>query len=389
MKKKSNVAILDLGSQTIKGSLSFFSLDGKMERFVFACEQSSSIEGALIKDKKKVSKAILNLIYKLERKANTGIDFVYIISNDSYSIAKVIKKELNFKKGRLIKAEDLEWLTKKITNSTISKNPNYKIIDTNIVAKYIDGVYFPFGDVEKQFAKKSVAIEISFVLSLKSYIKSIQDTIHLTGLDLCHIIPSFVSMGFFLSEEQKKTNTCVVDIGATTTTISFFQRGVLTKGRTFKMGGDDIKETVSRVTGISLQKAEERKKTATQIERNREIDKIVSVELKKFAIVIRDYLKTDEIYKTMSGGVIISGGVSCDQNIQEIFKIILKLPIYRTKTKMEGDKSQVDCGWGLMRGGVSCVMSEIANNISSENYITRLYRKIKEINKNIRNKIAL
>ncbi len=389
MRKKTNATILDLGSQTMKGSLSSFSLDGKIERIVSAYEQSSSIEGALIKDKKKVSKNILNLIYKLERKTNSGIDFVYVISNDSYSITKVVKKELNFKKGRLIKTEDLEWLTKKITSSIISNNPNYKITYTNVVAKYIDGIYFPFTDITKQFAKKSIAIEISFILSLKSYIKSIQDTIHLAGLDLCHIIPSFVSMGFFLSEDQKKTNTCVVDIGSTTTTVSVFQGGVLVGGKTFKIGGDNIKESVSRVTGIDLQKAEERKKTEIQIERNREIDKIVSVELKKNALIVHKYLKTFEIYKTMSGGVIISGGVSCDQNIQEIFKTILKLPIYRTKTKMEDDKSQITCSWGLMRGGISCVMCEIVNNISSDRYITRFYKKIKEINKHIRNKITL
>ena len=56
---------------------------------------------------------------------------------------------------------------------------------------------------------------------------------------------------------------------------------------------------------------------------------------------------------------------------------------------MEDDKSQITCSWGLMRGGISCVMCEIVNNISSDRYITRFYKKIKEINKHIRNKITL
>ena len=46
-----------------------------------------------------------------------------------------------------------------------------------------------------------------FVLSLKSYIKSIQSMMHSAKLDLDYIIPSYVAMGFFLSEAQKKTKT--------------------------------------------------------------------------------------------------------------------------------------------------------------------------------------
>ena len=388
MNKKTSIAILDLGSEKIKGVLSSFSADGNIQQLITAQECSQGIESGFIKNKRMAANCISNIFSKLERKTDKNIDFTYIVLNDSYSITSVIKKDINLKRGRLIKREDIEWLTQKIIKSAEKNNPNYTIINTKLVHKYIDGLVFPFEDIENQHAKKSIAIKMCFVLSLKSYIKSIQSTMHSAKLDLDYIIPSYVAMGFFLSGEQKKTKTCVIDVGAQTTTVAIFQKGVLEKGETFNMGGTDIKESVSRTLGIDLQKAEERKKSESQMERNREIEKIVVSELKKIAASIQKYLKQYDLNKEISGGIVLSGGVSCDQSMQDAFKSVFKLPIYKVNMKISDDKSKTDRSWALLQGGISCITDEITNNTYKNSDKSKIYKWLRLFFKHIGNKLS-
>ena len=156
MNKKTNIAILDLGSYKIKGVLSTFSPDGKIQQLIAAREFSQGIESGFIKNKRMTANCISNIFSKLERKTDKNIDFTYIVLNDSYSLTSVIKKDINLKRGRLIKREDIEWLTQKIIKSAETSHPNYTIINTKLVHKYIDGFVFPFEDIENQHAKKKV-----------------------------------------------------------------------------------------------------------------------------------------------------------------------------------------------------------------------------------------
>ena len=195
-------------------------------------------------------------------------------------------------------------------------------------------------------------------------------------------------MGFFLSDEQKETKTCVIDVGAQTTTVAIFQKGVLEKGKTFNTGGTDIKESVSRILGIDLQKAEERKKSETQIERSREIEKIVTLELKKIATNIQKYLKQKELDKEISGGIVLSGGVSCDQSMQDAFKSVFKLPIYKVNIKISDNKTKTDRSWALLQGGVSCITDEIINNTYKNTAKSKIYKWIKSFFKHNGNKIT-
>ena len=211
---------------------------------------------------------------------------------------------------------------------------------------------------------------------------------HSAKLDLDYIIPSYVAMGFFLSDEQKETKTCVIDVGAQTTTVAIFQKGVLEKGKTFNTGGTDIKESVSRILGIDLQKAEERKKSETQIERSREIEKIVTLELKKIATNIQKYLKQKELDKEISGGIVLSGGVSCDQSMQDAFKSVFKLPIYKVNIKISDNKTKTDRSWALLQGGVSCITDEIINNTYKNTAKSKIYKWIKSFFKHNGNKIT-
>ena len=86
MNKKTNIAILDLGSYKIKGVLSTFSPDGKIQQLIAAREFSQGIESGFIKNKRMTANCISNIFSKLERKTDKNIDFTYIVLNDSYSL---------------------------------------------------------------------------------------------------------------------------------------------------------------------------------------------------------------------------------------------------------------------------------------------------------------
>ena len=83
MNKKTNIAILDLGSYKIKGVLSTFSPDGKIQQLIAAREFSQGIESGFIKNKRMTANCISNIFSKLERKTDKNIDFTYIVLNDS------------------------------------------------------------------------------------------------------------------------------------------------------------------------------------------------------------------------------------------------------------------------------------------------------------------
>ena len=381
MKKGHIEAFLDLGSQNIKIILIRVLDNLKTENIACISEKSEGINDGSIVDQSLVSEKLSLAIDKLENRLGMEIDSTSLLLNSAFTNVHKEFMELKLKNPRKIRAEDIEWLAEKTEKRIRMGNRNDEIIFKQEYQVLIDGKEIPCRSPIGYFAKKTLSINYIFITASKAHLTNIRNVVEDVNLDMNYEIPAIMAMEHFLSNDQRKTTTCVVDIGSNILTMALFRKGLLVDVQTLNLGGDLIKEEVASSLNLELTEAEQKKKYDPSFERNREIEKIIQSKLKEMALHIQKYLKDHSVEKLLPGGVVLSGGVANEYTIKEAFRSILKLPIYIVQSKESSDKHNLGSSWGLLKGAICFYIAD--SNIPPLYKASGIFNKLKRKLKNV------
>ncbi len=245
-----------------------------------------------------------------------GISLSSAISAGSVIISKADQEvtHLDISKALADSEENLDMLNK-------------KIIHLIPLAYKLDGKDV-YGRPEGMHGAK-LEVKTLFVTCLKQNIEDLITAFALAGVDVLDVVASPVAESIVLLGIKQKTAGCaIVDIGAETVALAVFENNILLSAHVFPIGSMDITKDIALGLRIALEEAESIKLgSVIGVDYpKKKIDEIIEARLGDIFELIGNHLKRMRRNELLPAGIILTGGGSQVQRIEEIAKAQLKLP---------------------------------------------------------------
>ena len=177
---------------------------------------------------------------------------------------------------------------------------------------------------------KGIKLEVKtlFITCLKQNIEDLVTAMAEADIEIMDIVASPIAASLvLLSEKQKIAGCALLDIGAETVSLAVFENGSLLSMQVFSIGGMDITKDVALGFRIALEEAESLKIGSVIGDYpKKKVDEIVEARLDDIFELVSNHLKRLKRNELLPAGIIITGGGSLTNKIDEIAKSQLKIP---------------------------------------------------------------
>jgi cell division protein FtsA len=255
----------------------------------------------------KIRKAYVS-IGGISLSSTTSIGSVIISKADQEITALDVKKVIENSE------ENLELLNKKIIHTIPI---NYKLDGKEIFAR-------PEG-------LRGIKLEVKtlFITCLKQNIEDLTTAFALAKIEIEEITASpIVTSNLLLNSKQKVAGCVLVDIGAETVSMAVFENNLPIFIQVFSIGSMDITKDIALGLRIALEEAESIKlgSVVGGDYSKKKVDEIIEARLDDMFELIENNLKRLKRNELLPAGIILTGGGSLINGIEEIAKAQLKLP---------------------------------------------------------------
>ncbi len=324
---------IDLGSQNIKLMLVKY-LENSTEPKILAKHSypSNGISYGYITNKKNAQNSIKNAINQFAK--TTKIEITDIsVSLDGYGLkAETLTINHTIPNG-VIEDFDIEKIINK-SKVIFKKKNNDEIIEQEITNYTIDN-YEYFNDPIGLNAKKITA-NILFLTYPKNNIIILDEIFQNLNISAKYIPPIESNTSITISQIDRKIGALLIDYGAEKTNIILVEKDKIKNFAVIKKGSKNITEKISLLEKTSFEEAE---KTKISKIKTSKINKIIKEELITLSEEIEKILHKWKKNTILPGGITIIGGGSRINQVEEILKNKLKLPIKKPKNTISDNVS--------------------------------------------------
>lgn len=231
---------------------------------------------------------------------------------------------------------------------TVATPSNYEILHVIPKSFTIDGQK----GVKDPVGMNGIRMEVDAVIiqTLSSQIKNLTKSVYRTGLDIDDLVFSpLATAEAVLTNRQKELGVCVIDIGATTTTMAVFEEGDILHVAVLPIGGDHITNDIAIGLRTSLDVAEkvklqighampdhiDRKEqyeltdfggTEEEVFKRKFIAEIVEARTEELFEAVDDELRKIDRSGMLPVGAVLSGGTVKMEGVIDVAKRVLRLP---------------------------------------------------------------
>lgn len=386
---KEFIVAIELGSSKMTGIAGQKNLDGSITVLATVEENSSScIRKGVIYNIDKTCQCLTSIIKKLKNLLKQDITQVYVgVGGRSIrSLKNVIVKDLP---GASIISQDM-------INELMDINRNMTYPDQEI----LDAATQEY-KIDNQYQIDPVGIQCSHlegiflnILWRKNFYNNINTCFENANISIAEMYLAPLAMAdSVLTDSEKRAGCMLVDLGADTTTVSVYYKGILRHLSVIPLGGNNITKDL---TCLQLEDADAEKmklkyaKAYTDISNidptlNYSVDKDRTIESKKFIEIVE--ARVEEIVENawfqvpvefsdkLMGGIILTGGGSNMPEIDKVFKThthIDKVRIAKFVTQTVNSKDpKITNHTGMMntvlgllaKGDMNCAGSEFNNDL--------------------------
>jgi len=224
-------------------------------------------------------------------------------------------------------------------------------------------------------------VKTLFVTYPEQQIEELHAIFESLGVDIDDTIASPIATSLcVLSKKERVIGSCVIDIGAETTTMVVYEHSVPLLVHTIQIGSNDITHDIALGLKVSIEDAEKMKRgTYDGTVSKRKIDEIIRARTTDIFELVDTQLRKVHRSGLLPAGAIILGGGSNQKLILEIAKDILRIPVTTesqeltliTKGKIKDPSFGVAFGLALLQSDAS------ANRVGSvKETITQSFRAV-------------
>ena len=334
---------LDLGNSKISCIVCDINSKGKIEPLSFVTRPTSSIKKSVILDVSKVKNEVKEIISQVSMESQTEIVSVRLNVPVINSLTSYFNSEISVSNEKI---SDLHL--KKSVNESEILDPidKYRVIHRSIINYELDkqkNIIDPrgmYGDNLKVYFYKLAVKE--------NYIKTINTIFEQLNIYIENFIPSPLSSALAtLKEDEKELGSISIDLGAGSTSISVFENNKLIYLDAIPVGGQHITTDIARGLSTTIESAE-RLKTLygsvitnpsddfelidvhvigrdsnqfNQINRS-QVNTMIKARVEETLELIRQKLKEHNLDKKLIRNLVLTGGGSLLEGIEEYAQII-------------------------------------------------------------------
>lgn len=331
---KEFIVAIELGSSKITGIAGRKNLDGSITVLATVEEDSSScIKKGVIYNINQTCLCLTNIIKKLKTTLKQEIKQVYVgVGGRSIrSVKNIIAKDLP---GNTV-------ISQSVINELMDANRNMAYPDQEI----LDAITQEY-KIDNQHQLEPVGIQCSHlegvflnILWRKTFYNNINTCLENANIAIADMYLAPLAMAdSVLTDSEKRAGCLLVDLGADTTTVSVYYKGILRHLSVIPLGGNNITKDIASLQ-VEEQDAEKMKiKYARAFTENSSIDPTLNysidkdrvVESKKFIEIVE--ARVQEIVENawfqvpvefadkLLGGIVLTGGGSNMPDIDKVFR---------------------------------------------------------------------
>ncbi len=323
---------------------------------------------------------IREAIIEAEKKSNIKINYAYlavggvgldsVTSHGSVAISRADLEVSDFDVKRAIEASETN-LKRSINKRILQSIPvEYKVDGKRILGR-------PIG-----IKGETLEIKTLFITCVDQHLNDLISAVESTGITIEDIVASPMASSVVTLNSIQKTAGCVlVDIGAETVSLIVFEEGVPIFLKVFSIGSTDITNDIALGLKISIDEAEQLKiSTENSAFSKKKLDEIISARLSDIFDLIEAHLKKIGKNGLLPAGVIMIGGGSNLNIIEQLAKSTLNLPVKVARVSVaftnpkQPDapliKKEIESSWAVAYG--LCVLGlDPDNNLSTGKRLAR------------------
>ena len=259
---------------------------------------------------------------------------------------------------------------------------NYRILHAIPVQYKIDGkVVLAKSPLDMKGTK--LEVKMLFVTCLEPHLNSLLEAVEEADVEIIDCLASPIATSFVtISKTQKMAGCVLVNIGAETISLIVFENNVPVSLEIFPIGSTDITNDIALGLKISLEEAENIKigSIGPGSFSKKKIDEIISARLYDIFELIENHLKKIGRNELLPAGIFITGGGSHIPNIDDLARIVLKLPSRIATVNLSDKKNDSkDSIWTVAYG--LCMLGssrEEKINVGLRNSINKAGNKLTE-----------
>lgn len=193
-----------------------------------------------------------------------------------------------------------------------------------------------------------------FITCLDHHVADLIQAVNESGIEVEDVMASPIAAGFVtLSKTQKIAGSVLANIGAETVAIAVFENNIPTSLEVFPIGSTDITNDIALGLKVPLEEAEQIKIgaiTGSSYPRKK-LEEIISARVSDIFDLVEAHLKKIGRNGLLPAGIIITGGGSGLNAIDDMAKAALKLPSRIGSLGLaEGKSSFKDATWAVAYG---------------------------------------
>ena len=198
-------------------------------------------------------------------------------------------------------------------------------------------------------------VKTLFVTCFEHHINDLLETLSEAGIEVEDLVAAPMAASLVtLSKQQKMAGCVLANIGSETVSIVVYENNLPISLETFPIGSNDITNDIALGLRVPLEEAEDIKRGSligTTFSRKK-LDEIIAARLSDIFELIEAHLKKLGRSGLLPAGIVLTGGGSAIETIEDLAKASLRLPS-RIATVSFGDniKGQIkDASWSVAYG---------------------------------------
>ncbi len=197
-------------------------------------------------------------------------------------------------------------------------------------------------------------VKVLFVTSLDHHLNELIKTIEDLGVEVDGILPSPIAAGTVaLNKKQRAVGCVLVNIGAETVSIAVFENDIPISLQVFPIGSTDITNDIALGLKVPLEEAERIKVNGGGgAYSKKKLEEIIEARLYDIFELIESHLKKIGRNGLLPAGIILTGGGAGIATIEDLAKVVLKLPASVANPMMTnaGKNTIKDSSWLVAYG---------------------------------------
>lgn len=378
--QKDMIVGVDIGSVNIRAIGCVYEEEERLPTVIATYKrQIEGVSRGNITEKKEVSKKIIEAVNKLEE--DTGRETLYaLVSIGSNGLSSShANGYAQVSRGDAVVTElDIENAIKDATRA-VPDIKNKSVIHSIPIKYKLDGNEIN-GNILGLKGNK-LEVRTLFVTYPNQLMEVLKSTLDEANIKVTDVVAGPIAESIpLLSKKQKFAGVALVNIGAQVTSILVYENNVPILISTIGVGGDDITKDIALGMKVTLEEAEDIKcgKSASSYSK-RKVEDIVEARLEDICIKINKELEKVHRKELLPAGVLICGGSSQINIIENVFRNIIKLPIKVVTNELVRPTKDLlrDSSWARVYGLTLLSPQDNEKDILKEMF-TNIYIRVKK-----------